>query len=583
MVLAPRSRGRRGALGDRFAEARRTRTGAQFEIHEARDLVLDREVTVKTPVEVRARWHGDVLRREGRILRAVGPDPHIVALLDEVVLDDGRPALVLARTAGSVAAAVPAGGRLPLPQAVALGIKLSRALEATHAAGFVHCSVRPGTVRLDADAEPMLAGFEEAVALAGDEPRFPLHVTTGHTAPELLEGADPHPGQRRLRPGRHPVRAGRGAGGIPRVRRRVPRDDHRPGAERDRPPDRRPGVPLEVSDLLTWAMAPDPAKRPPSPAWLGEELSRLERQRELAAHAAVPALIDGHTVDGCSPPTSRVSSRSLPPPSRPTARNAVVAATRPELGDDSYRSSLWLVPVDGTRPPRRLTHGTRDTAPRYSPDGAVDRLPAGRGRRLAAAAPAADRRRRPPPAHRPAGRRRRRRLGARLHPAGVRRPRARAGPLRPGREGHAGQGAAAADHRAAVPQRRRRLRDRPPPAPVRHRRDRRRLRRHPDHPRRPGRRRGRLAPGQRPAGLRVAPARGPRARPVHRRVHLPARRQRPAAAHRHHAPAGAAGLDAGRHGARGHRRPRRAAPTGWPATRGSGGSTRRPRTPPRPG
>ncbi len=277
MVLAPRSRGRRGALGDRFAEARRTRTGAQFEIHEARDLVLDREVAVKAPVEVRARWHGDVLRREGRILRAVGPDPHIVALLDEVVLDDGRPALVLARTAGSVAAAVPAGGRLPLPQAVALGIKVSRALEATHTAGFVHCSVRPGTVRLDTDAEPMLAGFEEAVALAGDQPRFPLHVTTGHTAPELLEGADPTPASDvyglaatlyELVAGRAAFREYAGespATIIVRVLSGIVR------------PIVAPGVPLEVSDLLTWAMAPDPAKRPPSPAWLGEELSRLER------------------------------------------------------------------------------------------------------------------------------------------------------------------------------------------------------------------------------------------------------------------------------------------------------------------
>ncbi len=58
-----------------------------------------------------------------------------------------------------------------------------------------------------------------------------------------------------------------------------------------------------------------------------------------------------------------------PPTLSPDGANAVVAATRPELADDSYRSSLWLVPVDGTAPPRRLTHGTRDTAPRYSPDG----------------------------------------------------------------------------------------------------------------------------------------------------------------------------------------------------------------------
>jgi hypothetical protein len=40
-----------------------------------------------------------------------------------------------------------------------------------------------------------------------------------------------------------------------------------------------PDVPLEVSDLLTWAMAADPADRPPGPSWLAEELRRIERDQ----------------------------------------------------------------------------------------------------------------------------------------------------------------------------------------------------------------------------------------------------------------------------------------------------------------
>jgi hypothetical protein len=39
-----------------------------------------------------------------------------------------------------------------------------------------------------------------------------------------------------------------------------------------------PGVPLELSDLLTWGMSPDPALRPPSPVWLAEELGRIQRR-----------------------------------------------------------------------------------------------------------------------------------------------------------------------------------------------------------------------------------------------------------------------------------------------------------------
>src|SRR5262249_32249404 len=37
--------------------------------------------------------------------------------------------------------------------------------------------------------------------------------------------------------------------------------------------------------------------------------------------------------------------------------------------ENRYETSLSLVPVDGSTPPRKLTSGIRDTAPRWSPDG----------------------------------------------------------------------------------------------------------------------------------------------------------------------------------------------------------------------
>ena len=37
-----------------------------------------------------------------------------------------------------------------------------------------------------------------------------------------------------------------------------------------------PDIPLALSDLLTWAMSGQPVDRPPSPAWLAEELGRIE-------------------------------------------------------------------------------------------------------------------------------------------------------------------------------------------------------------------------------------------------------------------------------------------------------------------
>jgi dipeptidyl aminopeptidase/acylaminoacyl peptidase len=57
------------------------------------------------------------------------------------------------------------------------------------------------------------------------------------------------------------------------------------------------------------------------------------------------------------------------PTLHPDGSRLVVAATRPDLRADSYVGQLWEITLDGGR--RRLTRGFRDTAPRYSRDGAL--------------------------------------------------------------------------------------------------------------------------------------------------------------------------------------------------------------------
>ena len=53
----------------------------------------------------------------------------------------------------------------------------------------------------------------------------------------------------------------------------------------------------------------------------------------------------------------------------PDGRTAVVAVTRLDLDADEYRSQLWPCPPTGRRRPAPLTHGHRDSAPAFSPDG----------------------------------------------------------------------------------------------------------------------------------------------------------------------------------------------------------------------
>ena len=58
------------------------------------------------------------------------------------------------------------------------------------------------------------------------------------------------------------------------------------------------------------------------------------------------------------------------PTLHPAADRCVVALIRPDDAADDYLGQLWEVPLAADGTPRRLTRGHRDTAPRYSPDGA---------------------------------------------------------------------------------------------------------------------------------------------------------------------------------------------------------------------
>lgn len=266
-----------GELTGRFADITVIRVGAQSTVYQGRE-PDGRIVAIKVPNEVRPTWVHDMMRAQGVLLEQLGGHRHIITLRRSLVLPDGRPALVLDRCVPLADPNRP-GERMPLPQVIALGIKIAGALETVHAAGMLHCDVRPATV-LCTDAgpagEPVLAGFDEAVSTRAGASRFPQQVITAHTAPELLEGAEPIPASDvyglaatlyELVAGHAPFRHFAGESAATIIVRVLSGQVQ---------PIVAPDVPLDVSDLLTWALAGDPSARPPSPAWFAEELGRME-------------------------------------------------------------------------------------------------------------------------------------------------------------------------------------------------------------------------------------------------------------------------------------------------------------------
>jgi dipeptidyl aminopeptidase/acylaminoacyl peptidase len=54
----------------------------------------------------------------------------------------------------------------------------------------------------------------------------------------------------------------------------------------------------------------------------------------------------------------------------PDGKLVAFVVTRIDRDENEYRSAIWIMPTDGSEPPRRLTSGPKvDTAPRFSPDG----------------------------------------------------------------------------------------------------------------------------------------------------------------------------------------------------------------------
>jgi eukaryotic-like serine/threonine-protein kinase len=179
-------------LGGRYRLTELLGCGATAMVWRAHDDVLDRDVAVKQFGERHS--HSLV---EARLAARVR-HPNVAAVHDFVQQDDSS-WLVMDYHGGTTLAALLRERRgLPPSVVAALGQQLLAALRAVHAAGVVHCDVKPANLLLGADGRLVLIDFGIAETMGAD-PVHPARCkgdlvgSPAYMAPELVRGDAPRP------------------------------------------------------------------------------------------------------------------------------------------------------------------------------------------------------------------------------------------------------------------------------------------------------------------------------------------------------------------------------------------------------
>src|SRR3954447_473751 len=180
-------------LNGRFRLEERVGSGGMSTVYRAFDETLERWVAIKL-LQADIRGDDDSIERFRREARAVARlnHPHVVTVIDAGE-DDGAPYIVFEYVAGeTLKDRIKRLGRLPITDALAYAIEISRALEAAHAERLVHRDVKPQNVLLDNEGRAKVTDFGIARSLEGDGLTLAGRVlgTTDYVSPEQALGQE---------------------------------------------------------------------------------------------------------------------------------------------------------------------------------------------------------------------------------------------------------------------------------------------------------------------------------------------------------------------------------------------------------
>src|SRR6201989_605268 len=181
-------------LSGRYRLEARIGAGGMSTVYRATDETLQRQVAIKL-MNREIAHDSDQLERFRREARAVAQlsHPHIVGVIDYGE-DDGRPYIVFEYVEGeTLKERIRRHGRLPITEAVAYAIEITRALGTAHARHIVHRDVKPQNVLIDEEGSAKVTDFGIARSLDDDDgltAEGRVLGTTDYVSPEQALGHD---------------------------------------------------------------------------------------------------------------------------------------------------------------------------------------------------------------------------------------------------------------------------------------------------------------------------------------------------------------------------------------------------------
>ncbi len=152
-----------------------------------------RDVAVKVlPSDVRDTDLLRMFNAEADVLAHLSAHPSIVTVYQAGISADGRPYIVMEFCPGSLAQRYRVE-RMPVPEVLSIGVRMSGALESAHHAGLIHRDVKPSNILVTTFGAPVLADFGISSSLVRQGADEMLAMSVPWSAPRSSPSRRPEP------------------------------------------------------------------------------------------------------------------------------------------------------------------------------------------------------------------------------------------------------------------------------------------------------------------------------------------------------------------------------------------------------